>query len=172
MKQQWEEELIIKVKYNQHLICILQHGHKNQQKKLKNVLKVVQNIQYIYKAQQAFLIYKQRVHTDKWNIDPEFILNEWMQSKQSAQQLLQSMLFQIGCGRSMNSNLGEYVEYIVCYFDYPNQLEPYRPSSSLNVANSCRLGRSSSYIALCASPYQKVQGIMQIRQRHRESQSK
>ncbi|CAK77856.1 unnamed protein product (macronuclear) [Paramecium tetraurelia] len=70
------------------------------------------------KAQQGFLIYKQLVHTEKWNIDPYFILNEWMQSKQSSQQLLQSMLFQIGCGRAMSSNLGEYVVYVVCYFDY------------------------------------------------------
>ncbi|CAD8069981.1 unnamed protein product [Paramecium sonneborni] len=71
-----------------------------------------------YKAQQAFLIHKQRVYSDNQVTDPYLILNEWMQSKQYAQQLLQSMLFQIGCGRAINSNLGDYTQYIVCYFDF------------------------------------------------------
>ncbi|CAD8075964.1 unnamed protein product [Paramecium sonneborni] len=124
------------------------------------------------KGLTSFMIHKLIVHTQKWEWDAEFVLNEWMQSQNSAQQLLQSMLFQVGCGRSLTPVKDKFLMYTVCFFDYPNRMNPYRPAPSINTAGSCKLGKSSSHIGLCISPYSKDQQLIWIKQESRIIQSK
>ncbi|CAD8146354.1 unnamed protein product [Paramecium octaurelia] len=119
------------------------------------------------KGLTSFMIHKTIVHTQKWEWDPEFVLNEWMEALSSAQQLLQSMLFQVGCGRALTPVKDKFLMYTVCFFDYPNRPDPYRPAPSINIASSCRLGRSSSHLGLCTSPYSKDNQLIWIKQESR-----